>query len=163
MESASAQSKAANYSAQVAANNAKIANQNAEYATQAGQAKATSESLQSRAAMGAALSGAAANNLDVNTGSPAAVQQSERQVGELGTETTVNNAALQAYGYRSQSTSFTAQSSLDTSQAQSAITAGEFGAGGDLLSGASSVGSNWANYQLKAQNSGFPAAGGGGP
>ena len=150
MNSANAQRQAANYQAEVAKNNATIAGQNAEAATQAGAEKATEASLRSREIVGAATTGAAANDLDIGSGSAADVITSQREVGELGTETTVNNAALQAYGFRSQQTGFTAQSGLDTAEAASAAAAGPLAAGGDLLSGASSVGSNYARYQLAA-------------
>jgi hypothetical protein len=153
MNSANAQRQAANYQAEVAKNNAIIAGQNAEAATQAGAEKATEASLRSRETVGAAMAGAAANNLDIGSGSAADVITSQREVGTLGTEQTVNNAALQAYGFRSQQTGFTATSGLDTAEAKSAAAAGPLAAGGDLLSGVSSVGANYARYQLKAKDS----------
>ena len=59
----------------------------------------------------------------------------------------VDNAALSAYGYRSAATSDTAQAQLDTAEAAQAPIAGDISAGGDLLSGASSVGSKYAAFQ----------------
>ena len=148
MTNANAQASAAEYSAQVAANNARIANQNAEYAAQAGSEKETEASLKSREAVARATTGAAANGVDVGSGSAADVIKSTRQVGTLNTETVANNAALQVYGFRSQATGYEAQSQLDMTQAANARTAGGFAAFGDLLSGFSSVGSKWSQYQL---------------
>jgi hypothetical protein len=153
--SASAQEKASNYQAQVAKNNAQVASQNAETATQAGQAAATTQSLKNRAALGAATSGIAADGVDVTTGSAAQSRESQREEGQLDTMTTVNNANLQSYGYRTQSVNDLGQATLDTATGSNAAAAGNIQAGGDLLSGASSVGLNWA----KLQNSG--AIGGG--
>lgn len=131
---------AANYQAQVANNNAQIAQNNAKYATAAGQQKAEEESLKQSQALGAIKARTAANNVDVNTGSAVDVQASQRETGELDAETVLNNAELQAYGYRSQATSFEAQAGLDEMQASEAPVAGLFNTVGNLASKASSVG-----------------------
>jgi hypothetical protein len=137
----------ANYQAQVARNNAITAAQNAEYTTQAGQEKAQQSSLQARSRLGAVTTGLAANGIDVNSGSAVAAQQTQREVGTLGTQQVVDNAALQAYGYRTQATSDTAQATLDTQEAQQAPIAGGLSAAGGLLGSAASVGSNYAMLQ----------------
>jgi hypothetical protein len=147
IQSGQAQSKAAAYQAQVAANNATTANQNAEYATQAGQAAAQAQSLKARELMGATATGFAASGVDPNSGSAADVAVTNRETGQLSTLNTVNNANLQAYGYRTQATSDTAQSALDTATAQQATTAGNISAAGDMLSGAASVGSKYVQFQ----------------
>ena len=146
---ASAQANAANanYQSQVAANNAITANQNAEYATQAGQEKAQEQSLKAREQQGAVTTALAANGLDVNSGTPEDVRKTQRETGELGTEQTVDLAALQAYGYRTQSTNFAAESGLQTAEAGEAGTAGALGASGGLLAGASALGGNFAKFQ----------------
>ena len=146
--SGQAQSQAAAYQAQVARNNATIANQNAEYATRAGQAKATEESLASAQKLSAVRAGIAAQGIDVNTGSAAGVQAGQAETGELNTEQTVANAALQAYGYRTQATNFEAEAGLEQAQSGYDATAGFVGAAGDLFSGASSLGSKWAQFGL---------------
>ena len=148
ISSAQANSANANYQAQVAKNNAITANQNAEYATQAGQEKAQEQSLKAREQQGAVTTALAANGLDVNSGTPADVEKTERETGELGTEQTVDLAALQAYGYRTQSTNFAAESGLQTAEAGQASTAGAVSATGGLLGSASSLGSNYARFQL---------------
>ena len=146
-QSAAAQKKAADYQAQVAANNATIANQNARYATQSGQAAATTQSLRNRAAIGALTASLAADNVDVNTGSAADVRTTQRELGQLDVETTVNNAALTAYGYKAQASGYTGQSALASAEASQAGTAGNIASAGDLLSGASSLGLKWAQLQ----------------
>ena len=80
------------------------------------------------------------------------VQQGARQAGQL--KTVLNNAELQAYGYRTQQTAFTEQAGLETMEAQQAPVAAELataggeyaaagaeeGAVGSLLSSASGIG-----------------------
>lgn len=140
---ADAQSANSNYQAQVAANNSKIAEQNAQYATRAGEVQATNASMKNAAQVGAIRAAAAANNVDVNSGSESDVQASQRETGELNTLTTMNNAMLTAYGYRTQGVNYKAQSQLDTQEADQAQTAGDFAIAGDLASGASSIAGKW--------------------
>lgn len=144
LSSAQAQSNAASYQAQVAANNQAIAGQNAAYATQAGQEQATEEGLRNRAVAGAITTSLAANNMDVNSGSAADVRVSQRELSSLDTEQTVQNSALQAYGYRTQETNFGAEQQLQELTAANAKAAGPIAAAGDLLSGASSLGLKWS-------------------
>jgi hypothetical protein len=148
-----AQGNAANYQAQVASNNATIARQNAVYAAGAGSAQATASGLKGRAREGAVRTGIAANGLDVNSGSAADVQTSQRELDSLDTATVANNAAIQVYGYKTQATGYEAQSKLDRAEATDAYASGAFKAAGDilgntsvqssLLSGAPKVPSNY--------------------
>jgi hypothetical protein len=135
-EGGEASKNAASYAAEVAANNAAIANQNASYAEQAGVAKATAVSLKGAAQAGKIKTGQAASGVDVNTGSAATVQQSQRVVSKLDTETTLSDAELQAYGYRTQAAGFQAESGLDIAEGKQAMEGRELGAVGDLLSAA---------------------------
>lgn len=153
-QSAAAQRRSADYQAQVAANNATIANQNARYATESGQTAATTQSLRNRAAIGALTTSLAANNVDINTGSAADVRTTQRELGQLDVETTVNNAALTSYGYKAQASGYTGQSSLARAEASQAGTAGNIASAGDLLSGASSLGLKWAQLQNVIGSSG---------
>ncbi len=139
-----AASSNASYQAQVARNNAITASQNSEYAIQAGQAKATDTSLTDRAQLGAVKAAEGASGIDVDTGSPADVQQTQREVGTLNTERTIDAAALQAYGYRTQATNFTAEAGLQEQESAQARTAADYSAFGSLLGGASSTGMNYA-------------------
>ena len=140
ISSANAQGKAAAYSAQVAQNNATIASQNAAYATQAGQAKAEQQGLENKQRLGKVVAGEAAGGVDINSGSNEAVAQSQTELGQEDVGNVLNNAQLQAYGYRSQTTSFQAQSGLDTAQANQAPTAAALGGAGSLFQGAAQFG-----------------------
>jgi len=148
--SAQAQAASARYQAQVAQNNATIAEQNAVYTKQAGNSAAVDASLRARAALGARVAGQAASGIDVNSGSALDAQETEREVGVLNTERVVNNADLQAYGYRSQQSNFAAQAGLLNAQANQYSSSALPAAFGTLLNGASSVGNNF----LKLSNSG---------
>jgi len=139
-----AQGQSANYQAQVASNNAIIANQNATHAEQAGEEQAQEQSIKGAAAGGRIKAAQGANGVDVNSGSAVDVQASEREENKLDTENVFNNAQLQAYGYRTQSTSYEAQAGLDTMAAEDAPIEGALGATGGLLSNASSIGFKWA-------------------
>lgn len=144
IEQGQATANAANYAAQVAQNNATIANQNATYATAAGQTQAANQSLKGAATAGRIKASQAASGIDVNTGSALNVQEGQREQSQLDTETVLNNAELQAYGYRSQATSYTAQSGLETEEAEQAPIGADIGAAGGFLSSASSVASKWS-------------------
>lgn len=139
-----ANAAAANYSAQVAANNATTASQNAAYATQAGEQAATTQSLKGRAEAQHLKGEIAANGIDVNSGSAVDLEAGQLEKQQLDTETVRQNAALTAYGYRTTATSDIAQSQLDKAQAGFAQQAGLIGAGGSLLSGAGNIGLKWA-------------------
>lgn len=136
-------SNAANYQAAVAKNNATIARQNAEYSIQAGQAEAERSSMKGAANLANIKVGQAASGVNVNTGSAADVQVSQREVNKLDTDTTMNNAELQSYGYRSQATGFEAQAKLDKSAGKTAMIGGVIGAAGSLLGDASSLPFKW--------------------
>lgn len=136
-------SNAAKYQAAVAQNNAIIARQNAEYATQAGQAEAEKSSMRGAANLASIKTGQAASGINVNTGSAVDVQESAREVNKLDTDTTLNNAALKAYGYRTQATGFEAETKLDKSAATSDLIGGGLGAAGSLLGDASSLSFKW--------------------
>lgn len=144
VEQGQATATAANYNAQVAANNATIANQNATYATAAGQTQAAAKSLQGAAVGGRIKAAQAASGVDVNTGSAVNVQASQRETSKLDTETVLNNAELQAYGYRANATNFQATSGLETEEAEQAPIGADIGAAGGLLGSASSLGLKWS-------------------
>lgn len=164
-----AQSNAAAYQAQVARNNAQLALYNAQVnrnnaiaaeqaadrAIAAGQQKAEAASKQAAIRLAKIKAGQAASNIDVNTGSALDVQVGSREYGYLDTETTLNDAQLKAYGYRSQARDFRSKADLDEFGARTGYAASEFAssrvtpalvggflsAGGTLASSASQV--NW--------------------
>jgi undecaprenyl pyrophosphate synthase len=124
------------YEGQVARNNATIAAQNADYSRQAGQQQATITSMKGAAKGADIKTGLAAHGVDVNTGSALDVEAGQRETNELDTETVLNNADLQAYGY-------TTQAVNDKAQAQQDEVGGILGAAGTLVGSASSLGLKW--------------------
>lgn len=137
--SAISASNNADYQSQVAENNAIAAEQNAQYARRAGEQQAAAQSLKGADTAGKIQTAIAANGVDVNTGSAVDVEASQRQQSKLDTETVLNNADLQAYGYRTQAVNFQAQSQLDSAQSSQALIGGGLGAIGGLASAAKSV------------------------
>jgi len=102
----------------------------------------------------------AANGLDINTGSPSDVRTATAESGQLNTETTAQNAALQVYGYKAGASNFAGQSNLYSSQASQAPFSAAIGGGGTLLNGGGSLASKWAAWQLQSGSSGGSAFGG---
>lgn len=127
-----ASSQAANYSAQVAYNNAATARRNAQYAASASSAQVTQEGLKAAQRNAGVRVAAAANNLDVNTGSPASVEESQKQLGALDVATVASRGAEQVYGYETQATDFQAQGALDRSQARYDLVGGVLKGAGAL-------------------------------
>lgn len=138
-----AKSKADAYQAQVAQNNSTIAQRNAQYSEEAGAAQATEKSLQGAQQLGKIKASQAANGVDVNSGSAADVQASQRQINQLDTENTMQQSVLQAYGYRQQAASYAGQSGLDQAESGQDFEAGVLSGAGGLLGSAGSIGSKW--------------------
>ena len=153
-ESGQAASAAAAYQAQVAANNAKIARQNAVWDAQAGEAAAVNQGLKTRALIGKETAYAAASGVDVGTGSTTAVRAGTREMGMLDNLTIRSDSAKKAYADEVQAGNFTAESQLDTMKSKQAEIAGDIGAAGSLLSGASTVGGNYLKWQNSFGGSG---------
>ena len=130
----------ANYQSQVAANNAKIAGQYAALATQTGEAQVYQEGLKQRQEQQAITAGIASGGINVNTGSAADVRESGRELGMLDVETVRQQAAIQAYGYKTEQTGFQAESQLQSAAAGFDVTAGWLHGVGSLLSGGAALG-----------------------
>ena len=125
----------ANYKGQVAANNAAIAAQNKAYAAAAGASQVENAGLKARAQLAEVRTGIAANNLDVNTGSAADVQTSQRLIGAKEVSTVASNAARQVYGYGAEEMNYGAQAKLYRTQAPYDIASGFISAAGDVAGG----------------------------
>jgi hypothetical protein len=143
IEQGEATSNAASYQAQVAQNNAIIAEQNATYASNAGLAQAAATSLKGASQAGKVKTAQAASGIDVNTGSAVNVQASERETNVLNSESVLNNAELQNYGYRAAATGYKATAGLEEEEAAQAPVGAALSATGNLLSAASSIGAKW--------------------
>jgi hypothetical protein len=148
IEQGEAASNAAKYQAQVAANNATIANQNADYATQAGAAKEANQDLANAQREGAVRAALGSSGVDVNEGSALKVQIGQKLADQQTSATIRNQAQLNAYGFRTQASNFTAQSGLDIAQAGQATTGAALSATGSILSGASSVAGAYAKFGM---------------
>jgi hypothetical protein len=82
--------------------------------------------------------------MDVNTGSAADIRETVARTGQLDVERVRSDAALRAYGYRTQASNFAAEVPLERAAAANDETAGFLRAGGTLLSGLGSVGGKWS-------------------
>ena len=147
IESGTATQEADSYQAQVAANNAKLAQQQGKLDIQSGEIAAVNQGLKTKAAVGTEKAAQGASGIDVNTGSAAAVRAGTASTGMLDALTIRSNAAKKSYADEVQAQSDTAQGVLDTCAGEQAQTAGDIGAVSSLLSGASTVGTNYAKLQ----------------
>ena len=98
----------AQYQAQVARNNATIARQNADYAMKSGEQQAQMVQLRGASIAGGIKNAQGGSGVNVNSGSYSDVRQSQELTSTLDTATTINNAELKSYGYRTQATNFEA-------------------------------------------------------
>lgn len=129
------------YQAEIAAQNAKIAGGRQNYAAAATSTNTEIASLQAAQKLSGVRAGIAANNLDVNSGSAAAVQQGEREIGDINTAGVEARGAQQVYGYGIERTSAEAQENLDQSAASQAVIGGALNATGSLLSASPNISS----------------------
>ena len=142
-QSAEAQSRMYAYQAQVAQINSQIDKQNADYARMVGDRQALNFGLKEAQQEGQIKVGQAASGLDVNSGSPADVQRSQRQVGQMDLATIRDNAAKTAYDYNVKSTQDINQAGLYGMASTNARQAGNINVAASLLSTAGSVSSKW--------------------
>lgn len=102
--------------------------------------------MRGRVALGKIKTAQAASGIDPNFGSAVDVETGAREANVLDVSNVVQNAQLQAYGYRSQASNFESQKELYELQgSQASSTGSTVSALGTLLSGAGSLGSKWAN------------------
>jgi hypothetical protein len=142
------------YQAQVAANNAVLAKQQSKLDIESGEVAAVNQGLKTRAKVGSEKAQQGASGIDPNTGSAVDVTAGTAQLGMLDALTIRSNSAKKAYADEVQANSDTAQSQLDTFAGETAQTGAEIGAAGTLLSGASTVGANYAKLK-NLTNPGF--------
>lgn len=137
------------YAGQVADNNATIATQNAEYATEAGSEQAAIVGRKGAAEAGRLKAQEGASGVDVNSGSNVDVQEGERETNLLDQLTVQNNAALSAYGYKTQAVDAKAQGQQDRAAAV-------FNAAGTLLGSAKSLPLNFGGVSSPAIDPSLP-------
>lgn len=129
-----------NYQAAVAKNNQLIADNNARNAQQAGIAAVTASQLKSAQEVANARARAGGAGIDPNFGSPVDLQSDTAKLGALDALTIKSNYEKVAAGYQSQANVYGADAQMDK-------IAGQNSAVGSILSGASSVGSKYADYR----------------
>jgi len=134
-QSAAAQRAAAQYNAQIAANNAQAAMDQGRFAEQQQRMKNAALLSQQKANL-------AANGVEIDSGSALDVQSSSAQMGELDALTIRYNAQNKANNYLS-------QAGLSQMTADAAETAGTIGVASSMLGTASSVSDKWLTYQNK--------------
>ena len=140
---ADAQGRAANFQAAVAENNATLAKQGAVQAQAQGASNEQTMAIKDVAGAGAILAGQAASNIDVNSGSAADVQRSQKTITAMDLTQIRSNAAKTAYDYSVKSVMDTNQASLDVMAGQNAKTSGDISAMSSILGSVSSVSSKW--------------------
>lgn len=85
--------------------------------------------LQTKAAIGTQRAGFAANGVDVNSGSAANIQDDTAQLGEFDALTIRNNAAREAWGYRTQSQTYQTSAKTAVASAKNNMFGSLLGAG----------------------------------
>ncbi len=150
---AQSQAAQARYQSVVAQNNAIIAGQKATHAAQAGEAAAYDQGLKGRAAVGAVAAQAAASGVDANSGSAADAAVGQREIALLNTERVRDNSLQAVYGYRVEGANFMGESGLLNSKARQLSANAIPAALGTLLSGSSSVASDYLKLQQSAGSS----------
>lgn len=152
-EQADASKKAANYQAQVNANNAKIAEYQRSSAIQQGEVDAQNSMRQQAQTLSAQRAALASNGVDLTEGSSQDLLATTKFLGAADVNTIQSNAARQAWGYDVQGMNASAAGQLDKWKADNINPAGIGAMAGtqSLLSSASSYASAGA----------FKSAGGG--
>lgn len=134
------------YQSQVAANNKIIADRNAEYAIAAGETEAQMMGMKTKAQIGQTLATQGAKGLDVNSGSPLAVRESEAEIGSFNEMMIRHNAGRQAYGAKIEGMNAENQGRVATAAGNQASRAGQIGALSSIVGSAASVSSKWLGY-----------------
>ena len=108
-----AQSQLESYQAQIAQDNQVVAQTNEQNAINQGQRNLYQQQIKNASALGAAKAQMAANGLDLSSGSPMNVLDSDAMLSNLDAQNIQNNTLNQAYGYATQAMNQGAQSQMD--------------------------------------------------
>lgn len=152
------QSKMYAYQAQVAQINSQIDKQNADYARQVGDRNQLNYGLRFGQQEAQIRTAKAASGLDINSGSAADVQSSQRKLDQMDLSTMRENAAKTAYDYDVKATQDMNQAGLYNAASSNASRAGIISGLGSLIGTAGSVSSKW----LAGSTSGLFNSGGSG-
>ena len=133
------------YQAGLADINQKIMLNNAEHATATGEVKALQSGLKSRQTMGLIKVGQAASGLDVAGKSAQDVQTSQQTAASYDEDVIRNDAAWQAYGYKTKAAEAGALGRMYRASATSAENEGWLSALGSIIGTAGTVSGRWAH------------------
>lgn len=135
--------RAAEYNAKINERNAEIANLQAVDAEQRGAAAVKNLRIRIARLKGSQRAAAAASGVVVDTGSPLDVLQDTEFFGEVDAMTIRENAAREAWGFRTQAGGFVAQARLSRAKKGDPRLAGVT----SLLTGVSRLGSQFGSFQ----------------
>lgn len=143
---AQAQANMYNYQAQVAQQNAIIANQNAQFELQAGEVQAQQAGVKGHSQEEMVRAAFGATGIDVNSGSPEKVQESQSLVTQEDQALQRSNADRKSYDFKVQQFQDLAQSNVDQFAAQNALEAGKISGIGSLIGAFGSVANKWSQF-----------------
>lgn len=138
-----ATSRMYSYQSGVAQVRSRMARENRDYSLGVGEKELLSLGLASRARMGKIRAAQAASGIDIGSGTPAKVQESQETIASLDLATLRDNIARRAYGYEVEEWEADKQAGLYSMAGANAKRAGKIGALGSLISGAANVSSKW--------------------
>jgi hypothetical protein len=130
---ATGQIRAGNERKKIADRNAELADFAAVDAEKRGATEAGLARMKTSKVVGQQAAAIGSSGVDIASGTPQAVMDETRAIGELDAQTVRNNAAREAWGYRSQGQDFRDQGKLDQQTST-------FGAASTLLGGAAHIG-----------------------
>lgn len=137
------------YQQQVATNNATLAERAAKDAEERGSIAAQQQQQQTDQLIGRQRASLAGNGVEVDTGSALDITTDTAGIGAFDKLTLQANTAKEAAMYRAQGANFTGQANLYSTTAANQASATPWLAGGQALSGLSSVADKW--YDLDQQ------------
>ena len=143
-----AQKQANQAQSQIAKNNAKVSEWNAQGALAVGNDAELQNRRKYQQLGGEQRASLASRGLDLGEGSPLAILNDTQLIGEIDSDRIRYNAQQDAWGYRTQGTSYQAQSNMSSAAARNESP--WLSGGSSLLTGATSVADKWYRY-----NNGF--------
>lgn len=145
-----------NAQAQVAANNATIANWQAGDAIARGQKNAAQVGIRTNQLAGDQRAALAANGVDLSVGSAVHIQEDTDYFGKIDANQVVDNAAREAWGYRTQADNFTGNAAMLRARADAESP--WLAAGSSLLGSATRVAGSWYSMDKATSGSGYSSS-----
>lgn len=156
--SSKAQASQYQYQAGLAAQNAQIAKQNEAYALMQGEQAAAQSGMATASRLGQIKTGEAASGFNVNTGSNARVQASQKMIGDMEQTAIRSTSAKRAYDYDIGALQATEQSSAYSAAASNVKSAAPLAEAASILGSASSVASKWGGFSQSGALNGISNA-----